>query len=506
MTTKQVQPRELSRQLQFGAFWLDTHNRVIGRGGSALRLGGRARDILTTLLEHAGETVAKKELMARVWPHTVVDEGTLRVHISALRKALDGSDSGGYYIENVTGHGYRFVAPIRPVEPEQVPRPFFPLPRLIGRAGPMSTVIASLPKRRLVTVVGPGGAGKTALVLSAADRLRESYPDGEHLVDVTNITDPSSIGRSVATALGVPMDSDDALSAVVKYLQPRRTLLILEGCERVVDGAAFLAEELLGRAPNLNVVVTSREPLRAKGEWVLRLGPLALPSAPDGLTVEQALQFPAIRLFVERATARLHNFELHDPDVGEVAEICRRLDGLPLGIELAAALVEPFGVRGLAAHLYDRPGHLTGGYKAAIPRHRSLRASLAWSYETLTPVEQIALRRLAVFPGPFDLASATAVVVDDVIDATNVLDILASLADKSLLVAQATDERSLYRLLETSRTFALEKLECSRECVEIRRCHAWLKSGRETGQARKYRTRRVSGTYDLGLGRPLSTY
>ncbi|HEY2402897.1 MAG TPA: winged helix-turn-helix domain-containing protein [Steroidobacteraceae bacterium] len=470
---KQVQQSADTRQLEFGAFRLDAYNRVIGRGGSLLRLGSRARDILITLLERAGETVAKRELMARVWPHAVVDEGTLRVHISALRRALENGGSGGCYIENVTGYGYRFVAPISRVRaPEQVPGIPFPLQRLIGRAGAISTVTACLPKRRLVTVVGPGGAGKTALILTVADRLRECYPDGVCRIDVgSGIKDMVSIGRDVAAALGVPMGSDDVLSAIIEYLKPRRILLLLDGCERVAAAAAVLAEELLGGAPNLNVIATSREPLRAKGEWVLRLGPLELPSAWDGLNAEQALQSPAIQLFVERATASSHKFALRDADVARVVEICRRLDGLPLAIELAAARIDLFGLRGLANHLFDGPGHLTRGYRTASSRQQSLRATLDWSYEILAPAEQIALRRLAVFAAPFDSASAIAVVVDDIIDTADVLDILASLSDKSLLMTQVSGERLLYRLLETSRTFVLERLQCSNESAEISRRH-----------------------------------
>ena len=447
------------------------------RTGSHIRLGSRARQILTTLLEHAGETVGKRELMARVWPHGAVEESTLRVHIAALRRALGEGNFGGHYIENVTGQGYRFVAPVRPDSAtEQVAGCPFPLQRLIGRAGSISAVTAWLPERRLVTVVGPGGVGKTAMVLATADRLRKSYPDGVCLVDVAGAAQPYPIGRSVAAALGISTDSHDVLSAVIEHLKPRRTLLVLDCCDRMVDGTAIFAEELLGGTPHLNVIATSREPLRAKGEWVLRLGPLELPGSRVALTAEEALKFPATQLFVERATASQHNFKLHDTDVAEVVEICQRLDGLPLAIELAAARIDLLGLHGLAAHPYDRPGLLARGYRTAVSRHQSLRAMFAWSYETLTPIEQIALRRLAVFAAPFDLASATAVVIDEAIDATDVLDIVASLTAKSLLVTHVSGERILYRLFATSRVFALEKLESSQDSNEIRRRHASLQS------------------------------
>ena len=472
MSTKPVLQHE--SPLQFGAFRLDRHARVVDRAGTLLHLNGRARKLLTTLLEHAGETVAKRELMACVWPHSAVEEGTLRVHISALRRALGDRDPGGYYIENVAGHGYRFVAPVGQAnETPQAPGLPIPLQGLVGHAGPISTLTERLCGRRLVTVVGPGGVGKTVVVLATADRLRESYPDGIWLVDMAKVEGPLSIKHSAAAALGIQTDSNDPLPTIIEYLRSRRALVVLDSCERAVEGVAIFADELLRDAPNLNIIATSREPLRANGEWLLRLGPLDLPTAPATLTAEQALQFPAIQLFVERAAAGSDNFQLHDADVAEVVEICRRLDGLPLAIELAGACVDMFGVRGLAAHLYER-GVLTRGYRTAELRHQSLRATLEWSYATLTPLEQITLRRLAVFAAPFDLASATAVIADDTINAADVLDILASLTAKSLLETHVWGERSVYRLFETSRAFALDKLQCTQEITAITHRYAGL--------------------------------
>jgi predicted ATPase len=420
-------------------------------------LGSRARQILTILLEHAGETVAKRDLMARVWPRAVVEEGTLRVHISALRRTLAEGDSGGHYIENVTGQGYRFVAPVRQggATERAADLPFSSLP-LTARADSISTVIARLPNGRLVTLVGPGGVGKTAVAVASADRLRESYPDGVCLVDLAGVADLLSIEHRVAAALAIATGSNDLLSDIIRHLRSRRTLIVLDSCERAVDAVAVIVEEMLGGAPNVSVIATSREPLRARGEWVLRLRPLEFPTAPGALTAEQALRFPAVQFFAERAAASLNNFTLRDTDVAEVVEICRRLDGLPLAIELAAGRVDQFGVRGLVAHLYDRPEPLTRGYTTAVPRHQSLHAMLAWSYETLTPIERVALCRLAVFGAPFDLTAATAVVIDGQIDATHVLDILANLIDRSLLVTHASGDRILYRLLEPFRAFALE--------------------------------------------------
>jgi predicted ATPase len=194
------------------------------------------------------------------------------------------------------------------------------------------------------------------------------------------------------------------------------------------------------------------------------------------LTTEQALRFSAIQLFAERAVAINNNFELQDSDVAAVVDICRRLDGLPLAIELAAGRLDLFGVRGLAARLDNVLGLLTRGYRTAAPRHRNLRALLAWSYDTLSPIEQIALRRLALFTAPFDLASATEMVIDEAIDAADVIDILGGLTAKSLLVSEACGERIVYRNFETCRVFALQKLECSQDMSEIRRRYVRLKS------------------------------
>jgi predicted ATPase len=297
------------------------------------------------------------------------------------------------------------------------------------------------------------------------------------LVDLAGAADLTSVRHRLAAALAIATDQDNPLPEVIEHLRLKRTLVVLDSCERVVDAVAGMVEEILIGARNVNVIATSREPLRTRHEWVLRLDPLDFPMAPVPLTADQALKFPAIQLFAERAAASLNGFELQDTEVAAVVDICRRLDGLPLAIELAAArVVDLCGVRGLAARLYDLLGLLTKGYRTAAPRHYSLRAMLAWTYDMLSSIEQITLQRLSLFTAPFDLASATAMVIDEATDAPNVLDILANLTAKSILVADATGEQILYRHFETSRAFALEKLECSQDVTEIRRRHACLKS------------------------------
>jgi predicted ATPase/DNA-binding winged helix-turn-helix (wHTH) protein len=485
MTIKQDLRSWSGQELTFGPFRLDLQQRVILRADAPLRLGSRAREILLTLVERAGETVRKNELMARVWPDTIVEEGTLRVHIAALRKALEDGKSGIRYVENVTGHGYRFVASVTRFDaersfpalqasaakhPHNIPTP---LTRMFGRASVVSGLAARLPQRRFVTIVGPGGIGKTTVAMATAAHLHASCSHGVCFVDLASITDPLPIAGTLAAALGLANISQDPLPNVIEFLSHKQMLIVLDSCERVVAAAALLAEDLLSGAPSVTVIATSREPLRAKSEWVLRLTPLELPPRAASLTAAQALGFSAIELFAERALASLSTFELSDDEVSAVTDICRRLDGLPLAIELAAARVDLFGIRGLAARLDDRLGLLTRGPRTAVPRHQTLRATLDWSYEMLPRVEQMALRRLAVFAGTFDTPSASTVMVDDEIDAADVLDILTNLAAKSLVMVHV-GEQILYRFLDTSREYAFEKLEGSQENAEIRRRHAQL--------------------------------
>lgn len=469
-----------AQALAFGAFRLLPVQRLLMQSDRPLRLGSRALEILFALVERAGQTVKKSELIARAWPGIVVEEATLRVHIAALRKILGDGQAGMRYVENVTGQGYRFIAPVIQVEDESLSPAEFamnaaafnmpgPLTRVIGRAAVVATLATRLPHRRFVTLVGPGGIGKTTVAIAAADQLRPSYRDGVRFIDFAPITDPLLVPATVAAALGLADGSQEATAKVIDLLKHKQTLLVLDNCEHVIDAAAFLAEALLAGAANLHILATSREPLRANAEWVLRPPPLEIPAPASTLTAEQALAFSAIELFNQRAMASLEGFELRDADVPVVAEICRQLDGLPLAIELAAARVEVFGLRGIATRLVDRLNLLTLGRRTALPRHRTLRAALDWSYDTLLPLEQTALRRLAVFTGSFNITAAGRVIADEGIDVAAVPDVVCSLAAKSLITVDTAAEQASYRLLDTSRAYALEKLEGSEESVEIKR-------------------------------------
>jgi predicted ATPase/DNA-binding winged helix-turn-helix (wHTH) protein len=472
--------------LSFGPFHLLPAQRLLLQAGEPVRLGSRAREILAILIEQAGRIVKKHEIIRRVWPETIVEEGTLRVHIAAIRKALQEGHSGMRYVENVTGHGYRFIAPIsrsiaaaslKPSPAERagpLPRLPAPLTKIVGREQVLAALAARFEQRRFTTLTGPGGIGKTTVALAAANQLQSSYRDGVCFVDLGSVSAPAMIPGILAAALGLAIAASDPIPNIVRFLADRRTLIVLDNCEQVVESVAVLAETLLRSAAEIHILATSREPLRVMEESVLLLAPLEIPPPPALLSAAEALGFSAVHLFVERATEATHLFELLDADVPVVADICRKLDGLPLAIELAAARVDVFGIHGLAARLNDCLGFLTRGLRTAQPRHKTLRATLDWSYDILSRTQQIALCKLGVFVGSFDAASARAVIADDESSIEHVVNLLAELVAKSLLSARVRNDQVQYQLLETSRAYAIEKLRSSDEYDEIVRRYARL--------------------------------
>jgi predicted ATPase len=259
---------------------------------------------------------------------------------------------------------------------------------------------------------------------------------------------------------------------LLAYLKDKQMLLVLDSCERVIDAAAALAEQVFHRAPGVHILTTSRESLRAEGERVQRLLPLEVPPASAKITADEAMSFSAIQLFVERATASADGFRLSDADALVVAEICRRLDGIALAIELAAGRVDVLGLQGLAAHLDDRFRLLTRGRRTALPRHQTLSATLDWSYELLSELERVVLRRLAVFAGAFTLTAASTVASNVEVAASDVADCVANLVAKSLVTADFSGATVTYRLFETMRAYALEKLNASGERSAVGRRHA----------------------------------
>jgi predicted ATPase/DNA-binding winged helix-turn-helix (wHTH) protein len=481
----------------FGAYRLVPSERALFNGGQQVRLSGRAFDLLVALVERPGEVLSKDELIARVWPSTCVEEGNLRVHIGALRKVLHDA-SGSLYVENVVGRGYSFVAPVRRVahrEASSAPAsasaagaasampamPSMPPIRIIGRGDTLQLLAGQVPQRRLVSVVGPGGMGKTTVAVAASAQLAQAFAHGVFLVDLAPLTDGAQVVSALALALGMPAMSSDPVAALAAHLHDMHALLVFDNCEHVIDSVAALAERLLRQTPRVHVLATSREPLRAEAEWVHRLPPLALPPLPPAgcpamrfaaPALAELAATPAVQLFVERATAGMDSFRLGEDNAAAVADICRRLDGIPLAIELAAGRAEFFGVHGLAERLEDCFTVLTRGRRTALPRHQTLRATLDWSYDMLSPVEQATLRRFAIFRAPFTLVYAAELVQCDDIRAADVLDCIANLAAKSLISADTSGDVTLYRLLGTTRAYALEKLRASGELEWVARRYA----------------------------------
>jgi predicted ATPase len=462
----------------FGAFRLIPAQRVLLDDGKPLRLGNRGLDILTTLVERAGETIPKEQLIARTWPDTVVDEGALRVHVAALRKALGDGRAGRRYITNNPGRGYAFVAPVKR---EHTPPALAstngaaggndlpaPLTRIVGRDDVVAALAKQLARRRLLTIVGPGGIGKTTVAVAVADTVRTSYKDGAWFVGLASLADPDLVPGALGAALGIHSSGINPLPGLTAWLRDKAVLIVLDSCEHVIDAAASLAEAVLKAAPGVSILITSREPLRAEGESLHRLAALELPSDSLDLAAE-ALRYSAVQLFNERAMAAVDGFALADADVPAVLEICRRLDGIPLALELAAARVDVFGVRDLAAHLDDRFRLLTAGRRTALPRHQTLGAALDWSYQLLPEEERTVLRRLSVFAGDFPLEAAVAVAADP--GSSEIVNHVANLVGKSLVAADPRGEVAQYRLLDTTRLYALEKLKSSCELKQVARRH-----------------------------------
>jgi predicted ATPase/DNA-binding winged helix-turn-helix (wHTH) protein len=471
-------------EASFGPYRLVPARQLLLEANNPLRIGTRALDILIALVERSGQLVSKEELIARVWPNTFVEEGNLRVHVAMLRKTLGDGQAGNRYIATLAGRGYRFIAPVSwttgpgssPPQTGAVDREHnlpAPLARIVGRAAIVSDLVARLPQRRFITLVGLGGIGKTTVALAAAEAAIASYEDGARFVDLASLNDPVLVPGALASVLGAGIRSETPIPGLVAFLKHKRMLLVLDSCEHVVEAAARLALEVLKGAPGVDILATSREPLRAEGEHVQRLAPLGTPAVSTGVTAAEALAFPAVQLFVERVAANVEGYELSDGDAPTVADICRRLDGIALAIELAASRVDFLGVQGLAKGLDDRFRLLIRGRRTALPRHRMLSATLDWSYEFLPESERLVLRRLAVFAGSFTLEAASAVAENPNISAPDAAECVENLISKSLVAANIGGTTVRYRLLETMRAYhpgkARREWRCSRSCKTSRR-------------------------------------
>jgi predicted ATPase/DNA-binding winged helix-turn-helix (wHTH) protein len=468
---------ENRKVLSFGPFELSIGSRLLTNREKAVPLGARAIDILIALVERANTVVSKRDLIERVWPGQGADEVSLRVHISALRKALAQSDPSRRYIANVPGRGYSFIVPIA-TSPQQTPD-FEPartaglparLERMIGRKEVVATIQAKLLDQKFITIVGPGGIGKTTVAVAVAHEVRSIFDGQVRFVDLSPLDDASLVAPAVASSFGLAIQTDDVLPFLIDRLTGTPKLLVLDGCEHLIEGASALAEKLFDHVPTLHLLATSREALRVEGENVHELAALACPPEDQTILASDALEYPAVQLLVDRVRALQRQFDLRDTDAPIAAGICRRLDGIALAIELAAGRVDVYGL-GKTATLLDRHLNLSwAGRRTAMQRHQTLNATLEWSYDLLDEEERHILNRLSVFLGGFTFEAAVAVVADDAIDEAKVSDCLWELRSKSMIAIYGQDSR--LRLLDTTLAFAAARLAEGGEQERLRRRHA----------------------------------
>ena len=451
-------------QLPIGSFNLDCEAMELYRQGQKVLVGGRACRVLHALAMQPGQVVSVPDLMSAAWPGLQVEDVNLRVQIAALRKALAEGAEDSPSIKTIPREGYVLVLPRTSEEAPlcreghktlAAPRLLKPL---IGRSRELDDVAILLARNRIVTLTGSAGIGKTSLALAAADQW--SKAGGENVfVDLAVPMTSADVPARVFAALEINESPQDLIAGMVRALRSEHLLMVIDNCEHVLDGVAGIAQALAAGTEHVTVLATSRESLDISGEHVFALEPL--PCAPAGvrLGAEAARQFPAIELFVNSAKARGMMFPIHDGNASQVAEICRRLDGIPLAIQLAAASCSVMTVGELARGLDDRFTLLNRGERNALPRHRTLRAALDWGFDLLSADESTVFRNLGIFRGAFSMVDAAHVAGADLSAAIPFGDLMAMLVAKSLVTVDISVEPAAFRLLETTRLYALTKLE-----------------------------------------------
>ncbi|MBN3751948.1 helix-turn-helix transcriptional regulator [Paraburkholderia sp. Tr-20389] len=471
--------------IRIGPLDIDLARREARVDGKTVRIGNRAFDILELMIEAQGGLVSKDAILERVWPETVVGDNNLQVHMSALRKLLGDSRD---LIKTIPGRGYRLVRGAATVQRADektanverrtaVPHnlPAFSS-ALVGRDEEIAHVCDALGKASHVTLLGSGGIGKTRVAIEVARRLMDHAPGGVHFVSLSAASDRCGVLAMLASVIGVHPDGcDSTRERLVEAIGGRRMLIVLDSCEHVVDAAAHLSHHLLSACPQLRVLSTSREPLRIPSETLYWVPALDVPEPNDD--TPQVLRSSAVSLFLMRARAIDARFAADEPSIHVTGMVCRRLDGIPLAIELAAARAAVLGIDTLAAHLDDRFGMLTGGTRTALPRHQTLKATLDWSHALLDEAERKTLRRVGLFADRFPLEAAIAVAADSVLRELDVVVAMASLVEKSLVVASTEPGHAAFRLLETTRMYALQKLDDNGERRMVALNHARYLSG-----------------------------
>ncbi|MBR0907840.1 winged helix-turn-helix domain-containing protein [Bradyrhizobium liaoningense] len=488
----------------FGPFRLSVSERLLLKEGKPLHLGSRAFDILIALVDRAGEVISHRELFKRVWSDVVVDEASLRVQIAGLRKALGDGRAGARYIANIPAKGYCFVAPVersRQISSSaSAGQPSFRsdtlpdrLNRMVGRDEAIEYLSSEIRQRRFVSIVGSGGVGKTTVAVAVAHALADEFQGNVCFVDLSAVREAAFLVTAVASVIGCLAQTQDSRERLLGILSDKRMLLILDSCEHVLDAAALLAEDIHREAPSIYLMTTSREALRAEGENVYPLRPLEHPTGPVTLTTAEALAFPAVQLFMERASTGEARQTISEEEANLVVDICRQLDGLPLAIELAASRVGAYGIRGLARVIGD---HLMLVWRArrGVPRHQTLQAMLDWSYELLSHDERATLAALSVFNGTFTLNLAQVIISRPERDELQIANDIVSLIDKSLIAVSPAEGESCYRLLDTTRSYAALKTKELGETNRVARRHAL------------YFAERLARFWTPAVGRDLAAY
>ena len=470
----EVEQQNAVPEISFGPFRFSPVRRVLWHGETPVRLGSRALAILSALVETPGRLVSKAELYERAWHDLTVSEANLRVQISGLRRALVGHRN----VIRAEGSGYRFVGDVSTNFVPNVPalKRQHRAPRTvttpIGRDKVIGNILELLEKNRLVTILGPGGIGKTTVALAVANELDDVFPDGICFVELDRITDENQVYATVTGSLDLPVQMAASIEHLLLALHGRRLLLILDSCEHLIEGVALLVERTLNETRDICILVTTRESLRIGGEMVWRLDPLEVPPPSLQATAMNIQEYSSVQLFTRTIRQGAAHFEISDTIAETIADVCRRLDGIPLAIELAASMVDVLGIDEVRRGLDERFSLLRVDHQTTIPRQRSLAATIDWSYNLLPEKERAVLRRLALFAGPFALDAAIEIASDDEIDATTVREAVVALANKSFLSLNHQIAPLEYRLLETTRAYASQAPSPLAERGRVQERHA----------------------------------
>jgi predicted ATPase/DNA-binding winged helix-turn-helix (wHTH) protein len=465
----------------FGDYRLIPARQLLLRGSCPVRVGTRALDLLRLLVERQGELVSKEQLIGHAWPDTFVHESNLKVNIAALRRTLLQGRSELPFIATIPGRGYRFVTPVR-VETEALPafappqaglpHDYLPPPRaLIGRDEAISDLAAELVATGFLTIVGPAGVGKTAAAVAVARQVAEHYEDGVRFIDFSTIGDARLVCPAIASSIGASGALADLLCGILEALRGQRSLLVFDNCEHLLTSISLVADQIRSTLPDIGVLATSREPLRSQFEAIHSLAPLAYPGESPAMSLKDALSFPAVELFVVRANEAT-GYELSDADVQAVTAVCRKLDGIPLAMELAAPRLASDDPTALLCRLEQGFDVLNYGPRNAPARHQALVATLDWSYRLLSDREAKVLRLLSVFAGAFTLDDVIALGASLDVPADDLVRCVGNLATKSLLSSRLSEGRLLYRMLGATRAYAGERLRQAGEESRVLASHA----------------------------------